>query len=125
MFRELMNFSYQRTALQALGWYLIFLLFGAMLGGISAAIFTPKATTLSEAWQQATPIGWWVSRFFPILPASALLWSRWKSALSVFLALVAVALGLVLGSLGGLIPLAVLTTRRGPKSSKQIAGVFE
>jgi hypothetical protein len=125
MFRELMNFSYQRTALQALGWYLIFILFGAMLGGLAGLIFTPASTSFSEGFQRAFPVGQWVALVYPILPATALLWSRWKSALNVFLALAAVLLGLLLGSLVALIPLAVLTTRPRDKTSKDVAGVFD
>jgi hypothetical protein len=49
----------------------------------------------------------------------------WKSTLNVFMAITAVLVGLLLGPLGGLIPLAVLTTRHRQKSSKQVAGVFE
>jgi hypothetical protein len=39
MFRELMNFSYQRTPLQAVGWYLTFLVMGTFIGSSIAVIF--------------------------------------------------------------------------------------
>ena len=37
MFKEPFNFAFQRTPLQALGWYLAMLLFAALLGGIIGA----------------------------------------------------------------------------------------
>jgi hypothetical protein len=112
MFRELMSLSYRRTALQALGWYLIFLLFGVTLGGLATVIFSPVAI-----------LGANVVSF--ILLATALLRARCRSALNVFLAFAAVLLGVVLGPPGGLIPLAVLTTRVREKAPKEVASVFE
>jgi hypothetical protein len=111
MFRELTNFSYQRTAPQALGWYLIFLLFGVLLAGIAGGLLGTGASSFYEGFERGSEAGWLVSTFYTAALAVVLLRSRWKSALNVFLALAGVTLGLLVGSLGGLIPLAVLTTR--------------
>lgn len=87
MFRELMNFSYQRSALQALGWYLTFILLGALLSALAGIIFAGGYPTFSEAFQRAVPIGQWVGIAYQIVLAGALLWSRWKAVLNIFLAL--------------------------------------
>jgi hypothetical protein len=107
-----MNLSYRRTALQALGWYLIFLLFGLVLSGVATIIFSLVVI-----------LGVNVVCFIRL--ATALLRTRPRSALNVFLAFAAVLLGMLLGPPGGLIPLAVLTTRDREKSSKEVANVFE
>ena len=114
MFRDLMNFSYQRTALQALGWYMTFLLTFILVGGllsseVATAIFFTRPTT--PLFDRIPQVAWWFAVVYVILLATALLWSRRKSALNVFLALVAVLLSLLFAAPGGLIPLAVLTTR--------------
>jgi hypothetical protein len=61
MFRELMNFSYQRTALQAFGWYLTFLAIGITLGAIAGAILITGATTIAESAQKVLVIGRFVT----------------------------------------------------------------
>jgi hypothetical protein len=120
-----MNFSYQRSPLQAVGWYVIFLLFGLLIGAIIGAIAANGTTTFAEGMQR----GMLISRYFVIpyhiVVAVALLWSRWKSVLNIFLALFAILLSTLLGALGGLIPLAVLTTRPRQKSSEEIGAVFK
>jgi hypothetical protein len=125
MFRELMNFSYQRTALQALGWYLTFLLIGLALGAIAGAIFATGAASFAEGAQRGILAGRFINPTYHMILAVALLWTRWwKAVLNIFLALAAVLLSVFFGSLGGLIPLAVLTTRPRHKSRKEIGEVF-
>ena len=125
MFRELMNFSYQRTALQAFGWYLTFLVIGITLAGIAATIFAPGATTFAEGVQGGLVIGRLVNPLYHIVLAAALLWSRWRAVLNIFLALAAVLISVFIGAVGGLILLAVLTTRPRHKSRAEMAQVFD
>ena len=87
-------------SLQAFGWYLSFLLFGALLGGVAGIIFAPAATSFSEGFQNGFQVGWWFNIVYLTPLATALLWSRRKSALNVFLALAAVLLGLLFAGLG-------------------------
>jgi hypothetical protein len=123
MFRVLMNFfPYQRTALQALGWYLTFLLIGLILAGVAGLIFVPGP---AEGAQRGIPVGQWVIIAYDLVLAVALLWTRWRSAVNILLALVGLLLAVLLGALGGLIPLAVLTTRPSYKSPGEIGQVFE
>jgi len=124
MFRELMNFAYRRSALQALGWYLTFFLIAILLGAVVGAIFV-RAISFADGLQQGMAVGQWLIIPYHLLLAVALLWTRWRNAVNILLALVALLVSSLLGALGGLIPLAVLTTRPSQKSQKEIGQVFE
>jgi hypothetical protein len=125
MFRELMNFSYQRSALQAFGWYLTFFLIGALVGGIVATLFVGAATSFTDGLQKGAVVGRFIIVPYHVVLAVALLWSRWRAVVNIFLALGAIVLSIFLGVLGGLSPLAVLTTRPSQKSHTEIGQVFE
>jgi hypothetical protein len=110
MFKEPFNFAFQRTPLQALGWYLAMLLFAALLGGIIGAIlgaFGILHGTFQEMIAQTAPYG----MIIPIVVAGMVGWTRPPTALNVLLALGGAAVGVLFGWLGGGILLAVLTTR--------------
>jgi hypothetical protein len=123
MFRELMYFSYQRTALQAVGWYLAFLLLGALAAGTVSGIMA--AATGTGSFTQGIRAGAIIIIPYHIVLAVALLWTRWRSVLNIVLAILAILISLFLGALGGLIPLAVLTTRPSRISAKEIGEVFK
>jgi len=136
MFRQLMNFSYQRAALQAVGWYLMFLLIGILVWTIIAAIFwsfggvaPPRPIppgNVRETVRFLTLLA------YPTVLAFALVRSRW-TWLNILLAVLApmlsafagVLLSVFAGLLSGLIPLAVLTTRPIQKSPAEIGEVFK
>jgi len=131
VFRQLMNFSCQRNALQALGWYLAYLLIGTLIGIIIVLVFGPSIRgVIREGYSEATIQA--VRRMIPyivvpyqIVLAVALLRSRWRSVLSILLALLAVLLSLFFALVVGLIPLAVLTTRPTQVSAKDFGEVFK
>ena len=50
MFQEIMNFSYQRTALQALGWYLMYLLIGLVIGLVTGYVAGIAAKDFAEGF---------------------------------------------------------------------------
>jgi hypothetical protein len=120
MFRELMNFSRQRTPLQALGWYLIFLLIGGVIGGLAGFLVGIGSTSFTEGFQRGLPAGQLAVIPYHIILGILLLWNRPKGAVNILLALGGVALSVLLGALGGLIPLAALTTRRSKKSGADV-----
>jgi len=136
MFRQLMNFSYQRTALQAVGWYLTFFLIGIFVGSGIAVILVSFGVVAPPV---PMPLGrvLLVVRFlfftaYPIVLAFALVRSRltWLNivlaVLAPLLSAFAVArLSGFAGLLSGLIPLAILTTRPRKKSPAEISEVFE
>jgi|SRR6516225_3893950 hypothetical protein len=125
MLRGLVSFSYQRTVLQAFGWYLIFLVLAFSLGALEGFIFARDATSISEAVQKVLPIGIGTIVVYHIALGVALLWPRGKTALNIFLVIAAVVVSFLLGAAAGLIPLAVLTTRPLLKSRGEIGKVFE
>jgi len=105
MFKEVLDFSYRRTALQAFGWYLIFLLIGGVIAGLAAII------AHAEPGIEARQVG--ASMIIPghVLIGILLLWSRPKDAANILLLSAGIMLSPLFGALGGLIPFAVLTTR--------------
>jgi hypothetical protein len=127
LFRELMNFSYQRSALQAFGWYLIFeLIAWVLFYFVLLHVVTDfHLSSLSQVLQWSRNWGPWLSALYAIVLAIPLLWSRWRRLTSILLASVAILLSLVGGLLFGLVPLAVLTTRPSNKSRKEIIEAFE
>jgi Mn2+/Fe2+ NRAMP family transporter len=124
MFRELMNFSYRRTPLQAFGWYLIFLLIGLVVGALAGVVVGIGSTSFTEGFQRGVPAGQIVIIPYHIILGILLLWNRPKGAANILLALAGVVLSVLLGALGGLVPLAVLTTRRS-NNSPNTTGFFE
>src|SRR5262249_14409986 len=50
MFQELMNFSYQRTPLQAVGWYLMYLLIGLVIFAVVGRVTGLAGKTPDEAF---------------------------------------------------------------------------
>ena len=112
MFQGAMDFWYQRTALQAFGWYLVFFLLGLPLASLTGFIFgRGSATTFSEGYQSGQLPGQIFGVVYVVFLGGLLLWKRQKGALNIGLYILGVALSLFIGMLGGLIPLAVLTTR--------------
>jgi len=111
MFQEIMNFSYQRTTKQAVGWYLMYLLISVVLGFAVGEI----AGSVAQSTTEAANIGLIAEQLAAILYHIALgvllMWHRAKSASSVLLVLASIVLAIVAGGLAGLIPLAVLSRR--------------
>jgi hypothetical protein len=110
MFQEIMNFAYQRTTKQAIGWYLMYfvicVVMGFAVGRIAGAASSPAdAANIGMIAGQLSAIP------YHIALGILLLRHRAKSASNVVLVLVSVVLSVALGALGGLIPLALLSRR--------------
>jgi len=113
MFGEIMNFNYQRSAKQAFGWYLMYVLVGVVIGGVSAylaGVFTP-------GFEQGYNVGRFSAVPFNILLGVLLIWHRKKDAPNLLLVLAGAILSAFAGALGGLIPLAFLSNRPVEKPS--------
>jgi hypothetical protein len=117
MFQEPINFSYQRSWRQAIGWYLIFMLIGVALAAVVGKIAGIGTTTFSEGFNAGRPVGQIFGVCYLILLAALLLWPRPKDAQNILLAVGCLICYSLLGALVGLIPLAVLTTRPSLQSS--------
>jgi hypothetical protein len=112
MFGEIMNFNYQRSAKQAFGWYLMYLLVGIVIGAVSgylASIFTKGGFV--EGFNIGQMAGQFSAVPFNILLGTLLIWHRKKDAPNLLLVLAGVFLSAIAGALGGLIPLAFLSNR--------------
>ncbi len=110
MFQEIMNFTYQRTTKQAIGWYLMYLVICVVMGfavGHIAGMFSSPAGAANVGLMagQISAIPYHVAL------GVLLLWHRDKSASNVMLVLLSVVLSIALGAFGGLIPLAFLSRR--------------
>jgi len=112
MFAEIMNFNYRRSAKQAFGWYLMYLLVGIVIGAVSgylAGIFTTGG--FNEGFNVGRLAGQFSAVPFNILLGTLLIWKRKKDVANLLLVLAAVLLSAIAGALGGLIPLAFLSSR--------------
>jgi hypothetical protein len=110
MFQEIMNFAYQRTTKQAIGWYLMYLfvcvVMGFAVGHIAGMFSAPAgAANVGLAAGQISAIP------YHLALGVLLLWHRDKSASSLMLVLLSVMLSVWSGGIGGLIPLAFLSRR--------------
>lgn len=108
MFKELTNFSYQRTTKEAIGFYLAYLgalmIISAVLGAILSVIVQNNVgfkVGVVVAIIASTGISFWIIKEKNLLNHFEM----------ILLALLAGVLAVFLGGLGGLIPAAYLTTR--------------
>jgi hypothetical protein len=124
MFAELMNFSYQRTGLQAFGWYLIFFLIGIVIGFVAGRMVDFVVHDPQEAFKIGFVIGQFSAIPYHILIGTLLIWNRQKNGANIMLLLGGIVLSVILGALGGMIPFAFLTTRPVVNPSR-VARVFE
>jgi hypothetical protein len=111
MFAEIMNFSYQRSALQAFGWYLMYLLIGIVIGLISGYVAAIAAKDFNEGFNIGRMAGQLSAVPYNILLGTLLIWHRKKDAPNLLLVLAGAVLSTISGAIGGLIPLAFLATR--------------
>jgi hypothetical protein len=112
MFQRLFDFAYRRTALQAVGWYIVYFIIGLPLASLVGFVFS-SGTTFAEGYESGQLPGQIFGVVYTAVLGAALLWKRPKGAINILLFVVGVAISVVVGMLGGLIPLAALTTRPG------------
>jgi hypothetical protein len=110
MFGEIMNFNYQRSAKQAFGWYLMYLLVGLVIGAVSGYL-VGLFVKADEGFDVGRLAGQFSAVPFNILLGTLLIWHRKKDAANLLLVLAGVILSAIAGALGGLIPLAFLSNR--------------
>ena len=117
MFKNLMDFGYQRTAKEAFGFYLAYLLLIAVVCGVLSGLIgfvVADSGTFAEGFKKGVRIGAPIAVCI-VLTISFTILAK-KKRLSHFgyllLALLSGALSLLGGGLLGLIPVAVLTTRK-------------
>lgn len=111
MFKNLTNFAYQRTPKEAVGFYIAFLvlimLIAAIMGGVLALVMP------NFSFNSGVRIGT-ICALISSLGLSFVILKEKKSLGNfslILLALLSGLLSLLAGGLGGLIPVAYLTTR--------------
>jgi hypothetical protein len=111
MFRQLFNFGYQRTALQAFGWYLFFALVAILIGGFAGTLAVFYGFTPANDFAASMKVGEHFAPSLPILVGVILLCAKPITPLSVIVTLIAFIVAFFAGWLGAGILLAFLTTR--------------
>lgn len=122
MFRQMFNFGFQRTALQALGWYLFFFLVAVLLGMVAGIVAYSLGYVSADDFVGSMRIGERVAPVLPMMVGVVLLLEKPFTPTSVIVTLVAFALAFLFGWFGAGIPLAFLTTRpsRTPPISQSV-----
>lgn len=117
MFANLTNFSYKRTAKEAIVFYLAYLVLGFILGAVAGAlgaVILAKGGSETEVYSAAAQSGMVVAILYPMVISFLIL--KGKNLTSNFgyilLAVAAGILGYFGGALLGLIPAAFLTTKK-------------
>jgi hypothetical protein len=120
MFSETMNFSFQRNWLQAIGFYLVYLvvglLFFATLGAIMGKVLGLRGYSGDEIFEISNLGGQFATIPYQLIIGVLLIWKRKKEPLNFILVIASVLLSTLMGSIGGLIPLAILSMRHVEKA---------
>ena len=123
MFSQIFDFSVRRTPLNALGWYIVFVILGALLAVAAAGLITAIAMArggdmtgtvgagLSGTFKSGVNVGEYLNIAYTSIVAILLLMKKQKSVLNMALYVLSIVLSIILGAIPALIPLAVTTTR--------------
>jgi hypothetical protein len=117
MFKQLFNFGFQRTALQAFGWYLFFLLLAVLLGMVAGIVAFSLGYVSANDFVGSMHVGERVAPVIPMMVGVVLLLEKPFTPTSVIVTLVAFGLAFLFGWFGAGIPLAFLTTRPSRESA--------
>lgn len=123
MFKDLANLRKRRRGLEAFGFYLAYLVLGALFGGFAGGVSGAfhKSATFMEGYRMGTQYGSIVAMIYcPLLCVLILRAKRNYTFLSILLVPISGVLAVFLAVLGGLIPAAILTTFRD--NSPQVNG---
>jgi len=125
MFKNLIVFGHERTPLQALGFYIVYLVlllvFAGLIGGI-VGLFMGLFADVSHPFQTGVTLGTILAVVSCIALSLLILYE--KKLLNNFLYILLVVLSglmaLFLGGLAGLIPVAFLTTRKSKLTGESV-----
>jgi len=114
MFSQLFNFQFKRTGKQAFGFYLAYLFLGMLIGALAGGLYS--IITGVGDFNTGALIGNIVAIIFVlILSVIITLQKNAFSFLTLSLIILSGVLAVLLGCLGGLIPVAYLSTLDGVK----------
>jgi hypothetical protein len=110
MFSNLTNYAYKRSPLQALGFYIAYLiliiLVGGVLGGIAGLLFEENSFAISLRLGVITAIITCLALAILVVSKK----NQWSNFLAIFLIVLSPFLAFLLGGIGGLLPVSYLTT---------------
>ncbi|MFI4919909.1 MAG: hypothetical protein ACHP65_10185 [Legionellales bacterium] len=114
MFKGLMSFAMVRTPVQALGFYIVYLLIGMLIGGLAGAIGGIVMGPSPGSSSIEVGLKWGMLANIPyVLAIGAVIVAKKKLGLGYYvLALVGAIVAIFGGSMFGLIPAAFITTRK-------------
>lgn len=119
MFKNLTDFGYKRTKLEAFGFYVAYFVFGFIIGAVAnvilVSIISPGANTseaVLEASKIASPYVVLISCVYTTSLAALIMKAKglFKDFGMIVLLVVTTGLTAILGCLGGLIPVAIIST---------------
>ena len=110
MFKQLINFGFERTGKQALGFYLAYLFLGIILFALAGIIY--GVITGDNSFEGGMRVGQIIAIFYCL--GLAITVANHRGLLSSFkitlLVVTSGVLSVFIGAIGGLIPIAYLTT---------------
>lgn len=117
MFKNITDYAYQRSKKEAFGFYLAYLLGGIVLGGIAGGLSAVVTGASGEdafhvSLRAGTAVGVLYSMALSVIVIKN---KKLSSGLDYSMVLIAGIVALFIGSLGGVIPAAWLTTRTNGK----------
>ena len=114
MFKHLTNFGFNRSVKQAFGFYLAYLLFAAIICGLSGGVVSVIYANENNTFELGAKAGAVVAVMLMLILGYLIL--KQKNLLNNFIYIIFVLfsalIALFAGALGGLIPLTFLTTRK-------------
>jgi uncharacterized membrane protein len=119
MFNKLTDFSYKRSAMEALGFYIAYFILIVIGAGVLGGVVGAMVQNTDTAYDLGIRVGTIVAVISSITISFLILKGKNLSDNLGFLilALLSGAIAIFVGALGGLIPAAYLTTR--PKGKKK------
>jgi len=110
MFHQPFDFSLQRSAVQAIGWYLFFLLL-SFLGGAFIGLAIGAIANIPVTYDSGLRMGMRIGPLIPVVLGILVMRNRPLMASNVLITAIAFVLAFLFGFLGAGILLAYLTTR--------------
>lgn len=119
IFNKLFIFGYDRTPLQAMGFYLAYFMITSIMSALAAGAFIYYYSFLDVPADTIGKIAWIAISVIGCFSLHVMVMARKgfeTEPFYIFLALITFSLALVSGSIGGLIPVTYLTTKKSMKS---------
>ncbi len=111
MFKELFNFSYQRSAVQAVGFYLFYLLLAVLIGFLGGIVAYTLHLIPTTDMRGALRLGEYIAPIIPIVIGGLVALAKPLTPTTVIVTLLAFAVAFLAGWFGAGLLIAYLTTR--------------